>query len=74
MTIRPWRTTREPRASRFDTDGTDDATADEVVAALVEAGALGGENTALFIVAFTSECPEHLVPLGEAQARAGLEG
>ena len=59
---------------RFDTDGTDDATADEVVATLVEAGRVGRRKSAYFIVAFTSECSEHLVPLGEAQARAGLGG
>jgi hypothetical protein len=57
---------------RFATDGTDDATADEVVATLVDAGAFDFANRTLFIMAFASECPEYLVALGGAQSRAGL--
>lgn len=62
---------------RFDTDGTSDAVADEVVAAVEDAlepyeGEARQEARNLFFVSFIDLCSDHAIPYGQAQQRAGV--
>lgn len=61
---------------RFDTDGTSDAVADEVYAAQQQTidqyeGDAREQAETLFFLAFVEHCPDHAIPYGQAEQRAG---